>query len=124
MQISLPYNQKDTPLYYGGHSEVWKSQHEGREVAVKVLRVYQTSNFNKVRRVSRGYDYPKSVLPAECHVPEILQRSLNVESTVSPEHTSAVGSHDGRTPVCNDIGMDGQRKHQHLCQSPQGRKSF
>ena len=52
VQIPPCYNQAGAPLYYGGFSEVWKGRHEGREVAVKVLRVRPTSGSDKVMRVS------------------------------------------------------------------------
>lgn len=32
---------------------MWKAQYDGKEVAVKILRVYLTSNFEKIRKV--GY---------------------------------------------------------------------
>ena len=47
----------DSPLYRGGCAEVYKGEHQGRKVAVKVLKVYQTSDLDKIKRVSyrRGY---------------------------------------------------------------------
>ena len=30
---------------------MWKAQYDGKEVAVKILRVYLTSNFEKIRKV-------------------------------------------------------------------------
>jgi hypothetical protein len=51
MQIPLQYSRTGTPLDGGGFSEVWKSEYEGREVAVKVLKVYQTSDINKITQV-------------------------------------------------------------------------
>ena len=51
VQIPLCYNRMDAPLYHGGFAEVWKGEHQGREVAVKVLRVYKTSNLAKITRV-------------------------------------------------------------------------
>ena len=57
VQIPLCYNRTDTPLYRGGYADVWKGEYQGREVAVKVLLVYRTSNLDKITRVScqRGY---------------------------------------------------------------------
>ena len=51
VQISLRYNRTDAPRYHGGFAEVWKAEHEGRDVAVKVLKVYVTSDLVKVTRV-------------------------------------------------------------------------
>ena len=51
LQIPLCYDRTDAPLYHGGFAEVWKGEHQGREVAVKVLKVYKTSNLVKITRV-------------------------------------------------------------------------
>ena len=52
LRIPFCYNQIDTPLYCGGFGDVWKGEHQGCHVAVKVLRVYSTSDFGKVTSVS------------------------------------------------------------------------
>ena len=41
----------DSPLYHGGFAEVWKGEYQGREVAVKVLKMYKTSDLVKITRV-------------------------------------------------------------------------
>ena len=53
MQIPLCYDRMGTPLYRGGFADVWEGTHEGKKVAVKVLTVYMTSNFGKIKEV--GY---------------------------------------------------------------------
>jgi hypothetical protein len=53
LTIPLCYNPTETPLCHGGFADVWKGQCDGREVAVKVLKVYRTSNFEKIRKVGR-----------------------------------------------------------------------
>ena len=40
-------------LYRGGFGDVWKREYRGREVAVKVLRIYATSDLPEITRVSR-----------------------------------------------------------------------
>ena len=59
VQIPLCYNRSDTPLYRGGYADVWKGEHQGRKVAVKVLGIYLTSDFNKITRVGGQLAYPK-----------------------------------------------------------------
>ena len=49
--IPLCYNPMDNPLCHGEFGDMWKGNHRGREVAAKVLRVYQTSDFKKVAKV-------------------------------------------------------------------------
>ena len=50
-QIPFCYNRLDNPLYRGGYADVWKGEHRGCPVAVKALRVYSTSDFDKVMSV-------------------------------------------------------------------------
>ena len=62
VQIPLCYNRTDAPLCYGGFGEVWKGEHQGREVAVKVLRVYVTSNLLKIKKVGFSQSFKEHVL--------------------------------------------------------------
>ena len=52
IQIPLCYNQTEAPRCRGGFGEVWKGEHEGVEVAVKVLKICAASDLIKVRKVS------------------------------------------------------------------------
>ena len=52
LQIPPCHNRSDTPLYRGGFADVWKGEHKGRNVAIKVLRIYSTSDVDKIRFVS------------------------------------------------------------------------
>ena len=49
--IQISYDPKGDPLCRGEFGDVWKGKHDGREVAAKVLRVYQTCDFKKVKKV-------------------------------------------------------------------------
>ena len=51
IQIPLCYNQAEDPRYRGGFGEVWKGEHEGIHIAVKVLKICATSDLNKIRKV-------------------------------------------------------------------------
>ena len=51
IQIPLCYNWIDAPRYRGGFAEVWKGEHKGVEVAVKVLKVFMTSDLTKIMKV-------------------------------------------------------------------------
>ncbi|KAF9789266.1 kinase-like domain-containing protein, partial [Thelephora terrestris] len=48
LKIPLCYDRSGTPLCHGGYADVWKGEYQGRQVAVKVLRVYYTSDFEKM----------------------------------------------------------------------------
>jgi len=51
LKIPLCYDRSGTPLYHGGYADVWKGEHNGCQIAVKVLRVYSTSDFEKITSV-------------------------------------------------------------------------
>ena len=51
MKISIGYDRLEPPQSPGGFADVWKGSHDGRDVAAKVLRVYSTSDFEKIRKV-------------------------------------------------------------------------
>jgi len=51
LTIPLCYDPEENPLRHDEFGDVWKGQHNGREVAAKVLRVYSTSDFEKTTKV-------------------------------------------------------------------------
>lgn len=70
--------------------------YQGRRVAAKVLRVYLTSDFGKIRRVGRLYiTLAVSVGQLTAIDTEILQGSNPVEGPQSSERITIVGSDDG-----------------------------
>ena len=46
--------------YDGGYETVFRGQHKGRQVAVKIVRLYLTSNFDKRFSVNIFAPYPGS----------------------------------------------------------------
>ena len=52
LELPFSYNTTGDPLVGGGFADVWKGQYQGREVAVKVLRVFKTDDLKKTRKVS------------------------------------------------------------------------
>ena len=53
LRIELCDNPDNVVLYHGGFGDVSKCKYQGREVAVKRLRIYDTSDLQKVIRVGR-----------------------------------------------------------------------
>ena len=51
LAIPVSYDRTEVPLYHGGSAEVWKGISRGQEVAVKVLKLYQCSNKEQIRKV-------------------------------------------------------------------------
>ena len=53
LKVPACYDHNVYPLYKGGFADVWKGEHDGREVAVKVIRTYSRKNLKKIIGVSR-----------------------------------------------------------------------
>ena len=96
LQIPHCYDRSDLPRYSGGFGEVWMGEHQGRQVAVKVLKVYLTSDFDKVRSVGflRGILTVRARKLTMIHV-EVLQGSHDVENPSPSECITTVRSDDG-----------------------------
>jgi hypothetical protein len=90
---------------------VWKGQYDGRDVAVKVLRVYLTSDFEQIRKVG----FPRLVVRidelTESRV-EVLQGGHDVEGPSSSERVATVRGGDDRESVRDDLRVDGQWEYQ------------
>ena len=54
LKIPMCYDRNGHPLYKGGFADVWKGEHRGQDVAVEVLRIYSTSDFQKIIDVGPG----------------------------------------------------------------------
>jgi len=52
LKIELCDNPTNLVLYHGGFGDVSKREYQGREVAVKRLRIYDTADLQKVIRMS------------------------------------------------------------------------
>jgi len=52
MKVLAQYDRTVSALYRGGFSDVWKGDHHGREVAVKVIRTYTNGDLQRVVGVS------------------------------------------------------------------------
>ena len=58
-KVPVCYDRAGIPLFQGGYGDVWKGEYCGRDVAVKVIRTYSTSNLEKIIGVS-GWQCPPS----------------------------------------------------------------
>lgn len=105
LEVEVHYDQKEHPLCNGGFADVWKGRRNGREVAVKVLRVYLTSDLERIRKV--GFPRLACVNGLTVFREAILQGGYDVEKPSSSERVAAVGSDGERGSACDDIGMDG-----------------
>ena len=91
---------------------MWKGEHRGCNVAVKVLRVYSTSDFDKITSVSSYHSVKRLAHRLMLDRAEILQRGSDLESTSTSKRAATVGGDDGKLPIRDGIGVDGKREHQ------------
>ena len=92
-------------------------EHQGRNVAVKVLKVYSTSDFNRITSVGYCPRLAKTVYRRAdgiCDRPDILQGGCNMEEPLPSKCTPAVGSDNGEKALCDGFGMDGQWEYQRI----------
>ena len=58
MHITASYGMTGGVLYRGGFADVWKGEHNGLEVAVKVIRTYSDKSLEGVIGVSFSFPSP------------------------------------------------------------------
>ena len=54
LEITPRYNSSDDAMCHGEFGDIWKGRYQDWEVAVKVLKVYRTSDLGQIRKVSRS----------------------------------------------------------------------
>ena len=94
-------------------------RHQGRNVAVKVLRVYSSSDFNNITSVGHYPSLDKSTYRRAddgCDRTDVLQGSCCMEESSPSECAPAVGSDDGEKAFCDGFRMDDQREYQRIRQ--------
>ena len=91
---------------------MWKGEHQGTEVAVKVLRVV-VGNLDKIRSVGHR-PKPSNGVNGGAHYDcvEILQGGHDVEKSLPPKRAPVAGSDNDQQALRNDIRVDGSWEHQ------------
>ena len=95
-------------------------EHQGRKVAVKVLKVYSTSDFNKITSVGHNPKFAKSAYRRaddRCDRADVLQGSHNVEEPLPSECAPAVGGDNGKKGLRNGLRVDGQWEYKRIHRS-------
>ena len=109
-------------MCHGGFADVWKGQHQGREVAAKVLRTNSTGDLERIRKVARLRLAVRINGLTESET-EILQGGRNMGDPPSSERSPAVRRDNIRQSVRDGIGMDGEWEHQRVCEGVPRRES-
>ena len=52
LKTSIPFKRTGDAMFRGGFADVWREEHRGRDVAVKVIRIYSNSELQRVIGVS------------------------------------------------------------------------
>jgi hypothetical protein len=94
--------------YDGGHAKVFRGEHKGRAVAIKILRLYMTSDLDKYFRVSVLTPCIAEI-QTNTGIPGVHSRSGCMETSPTSEHPAVVGCECRSKTVSarDDIRMDG-----------------
>lgn len=91
--------------------------HRGLRVAVKVLRVYLTTDFAKVRMVRCVFVAPSiHVCTLTLTRVEVLQGGHHLGNSSPSERVTTARSDDERLPIYNGVGMDDRWEYQRVHQ--------
>ena len=92
--ISVCYGRTGVAPYRGGFADVWKGRYHGRDVAVKVVRIYSNVVLQKIFGV-RYWSCPLSAcLRTDTTPVEVLQGGCDVENAPTSERPAAHRSDD------------------------------
>ena len=110
MKVPICYDRTSDALFRGGYADVWKGECRGRDVAVKVIRTYSTSDLQKIIGVGR-WTFSLSTVNSLTELVEVLQRGGDVEIPSASKCPTADGGNDVGESVRDGIGVDDEWKH-------------
>ena len=94
LKIPVCYDRAGVALYRGGFADVWKGEHSGQDVAVKVLRTYSNSDLQKIIGVGRRLCLsPCGSVLTEPYI-EVLQGGCELEIPSTSKCPASDGSDD------------------------------
>lgn len=92
--ISLYYDPTEAPLYFGKYADVWKGRYDGKEVAVKVLRV-SVNDLGRTKKVCCS-EFIVCANGSITSNAEVLQAGCGVEGPSPSKCATVVGCHNDR----------------------------
>ena len=81
---------------------------------MKVIRTYSNSDLQRIIGVNSWLYSLSACLRTDVPRVEVLQRGCDLENSTTSECLATDRGDDIRDSVCNDIGLDGKRKHLRL----------
>jgi hypothetical protein len=82
----------------GGFADVSRGTYQGRQVAIKVVRVYTTSDLDVILSVSLLFHLHRCACAGQ-RIAELLPRGSRVEAPPASKHLTTARSDGKRTPV-------------------------
>ena len=113
LQAQARFDQASDPVYRGGQANVWKGEHGGQDVAVRVIRTYSNKDVRKVIKVGCSLFVYHTLITTFCA--EILQRGCDVEIPSTPQCPGPNRGIDVGESFRNGIGVDAERGYQTIC---------
>ena len=110
LKAPIFYDRIGDPLFRGGHADVWKGECCGRDVAVKVIRTYSTSDLQKIIRVGRC-TCSISTANSLKELVEVLQGGSDVEVPSASKYPAANGGSGVGESTRDGIRLDDKWKH-------------
>lgn len=99
------------PQYRGSFGDVWKAEHDGRDVAVKVIRTYSDQVLDKMIGVGLCYTSGYHVLTTTLRS-EILQGGRHLELPATSKYPTTNRGDDVKESICDGIRLEGEWKYQ------------
>ena len=115
LKVPICYDRTGHALFRGGYADVWKGECRGRDVAVKVMKTYPSSDLQKIIGVGRC-TCPLSTASSLTKLVEVLQGGSDVEVPSASECPAASGGNDVGESVRDGIGLDDEWKHPRIRQ--------
>ena len=94
MMIPVCYDRTGSAVWRGGFADMWKGEHCGQDVAVKVLRMYSMSNIQRIVGVGPQLSHLSTSQRADRSCLEVLQGGHDVEIPSASKCSTADRSDD------------------------------
>ena len=108
----------------GGFGDVWKANFDGRDVAVKALRIYKTDDVRKIKRVGHSAMGDRVFCPFSLFSLGLLQGGYHLEMAVPSKHCSVHWSYRFPCPSVHGVGVDAERSCTRIRQGTPGSESI